>query len=455
MLLAMLLTIATGHNKSGCDTTLSRHLWLLFQVQQRKQTTKMEEIKTEPVDFVREFQEYLTQQTQHVNMISGSICGERETTEQFQAAAPRCEQTFLDPASVEVSLPAEDGSDTQVEGLERTCDGKYKCSYCSYANKGMARLIEHIRIHTGEKPHRCQLCPFASAYERHLEAHVRSHTGEKPYKCDLCAFRCSDRSNLSHHRRRRHKLLPTRVVRSPFSSKRMLSSLQKRTGSLGFGRRLLINLNPTSAVVPRSDYFNEFSHKVPQLNGREHKTPPKTDENESWSRISNGFRSSLDQLSLLAGHLSNANPDSRSPASPDRQSLKDEKPILAEQVRSDGMQTSPPKEESPTSGQKSSSFASGCGTETNATASSGSVSNSQASTPTPAASTPNEDGQNLLHRCKHCDIHFSDNIIYTIHMGCHGYEHPFQCNICGHMCMDKYNFACHFARGQHKIDASN
>lgn len=45
---------------------------------------KMEEIKTEPVDFVREFQEYLTQQTQHVNMISGSVCGEKESGEQFQ-----------------------------------------------------------------------------------------------------------------------------------------------------------------------------------------------------------------------------------------------------------------------------------------------------------------------------------------------------------------------------------
>lgn len=44
----------------------------------------------------------------------------------------------------------EDGSDVQMDGLERTCDGKYKCSYCSYANKGMARLIEHIRIHTGK-----------------------------------------------------------------------------------------------------------------------------------------------------------------------------------------------------------------------------------------------------------------------------------------------------------------
>ena len=45
----------------------------------------MEEIKTEPVDFVKEFQEYLTQQTQHVNMISGSVCGEKESAEAFPA----------------------------------------------------------------------------------------------------------------------------------------------------------------------------------------------------------------------------------------------------------------------------------------------------------------------------------------------------------------------------------
>ncbi|CAL8391407.1 unnamed protein product [Arctogadus glacialis] len=45
---------------------------------------------------------------------------------------------------------------------------------------------------------------------------------------------------------------------------------------------------------------------------------------------------------------------------------------------------------------------------------------------------------------------FPDNILYTIHMGCHGYENAFQCNICGHSCINKYDFACHFARGQHK-----
>ncbi|XP_029934257.1 zinc finger protein Pegasus-like [Myripristis murdjan] len=432
----------------------------MVQIDNARLTTedrKMDDIKSEPLDFVKEFQEYLTQQTQHVNMISGSVCGEKESGEPFQAVAAKSEQNGLDPPSVEVSLSLEDGAELQMDGLERTCDGKYKCSYCSYANKGMARLIEHIRIHTGEKPHRCQLCPFASAYERHLEAHMRSHTGEKPYKCDLCAFRCSDRSNLSHHRRRRHKLMPARGVRSPFSNKRMLSVLQKRTGSLGFGRRLLINFSPPSMVVPKSDYLNDLSRELHHhLNSSEYKNLTKAHESDSSSRGANGltFDNPLDQLSTLAGQLADLPPASQTPVSPDRESLKEEKPILIHQVSgapvavcTNGVQTSLPTKESPASDHRSYSPVPGVGFEHGSHTVSASTGNSQPSTPTPV---PTAQDQQQLHKCPHCDIHFSDNILYTIHMGCHGYEHPFQCNICGFLCTDKYDFACHFARGQHK-----
>ncbi|XP_061565371.1 zinc finger protein Pegasus-like [Cololabis saira] len=414
----------------------------------------MEEIKTEPVDFVKEFQEYLSQQTQHVNMISGSVCAEKGTTDQFHDDVPRCEQNGVEPPSVEVSLSFVDGSDVQMDGLERTCDGKYKCSYCSYTNKGMARLIEHTRIHTGEKPHRCQVCPFASAYERHLEAHMRSHTGEKPYKCDLCPFRCSDRSNLSHHRRRRHKLLPSRVVRAPFSNKRMLSTLQKRTTSLGFSRRLFLNLNPPSMVMPKCDYPGDLPHKIHQLHNREYENPPKVDENESRGRSTNGltFGNPLDQLSSL--QVADLHPEYCSPVSPDREFIQDVKPVIAQDdsrahnaACSNGLQTSSPEIEPSPSGGESFSPVPGFGLGTNANALPGSVSNSLPSPPTPV---PTPLDQQLSYKCQHCDIHFFDNILFTIHMGCHGYEHPFQCNICGHMCIDKYNFACHFARAQHK-----
>lgn len=51
-----------------------------FQLKERKKkkSTKMGEKKPEPLDFVKDFQEYLTQQTHHVNMISGSVSGDKE-----------------------------------------------------------------------------------------------------------------------------------------------------------------------------------------------------------------------------------------------------------------------------------------------------------------------------------------------------------------------------------------
>lgn len=39
----------------------------------------MGEEKPEPLDFVKDFQEYLSQQTQHVNMISGSVIGVKDS----------------------------------------------------------------------------------------------------------------------------------------------------------------------------------------------------------------------------------------------------------------------------------------------------------------------------------------------------------------------------------------
>lgn len=44
-------------------------------------------------------------------------------------------------ASIEVRL--------DTDGFERTRDGKFRCRFCNYASKGQARVIEHMRIHTG------------------------------------------------------------------------------------------------------------------------------------------------------------------------------------------------------------------------------------------------------------------------------------------------------------------
>ncbi|XP_056145886.1 zinc finger protein Helios [Lampris incognitus] len=52
-------------------------------------------------------------------------------------------------------------------------------------------------------------------------------------------------------------------------------------------------------------------------------------------------------------------------------------------------------------------------------------------------------------QCEHCQVLFLDHVMYTIHMGCHGYRDPLECNICGHRCKDRYEFSSHIVRGEH------
>lgn len=419
----------------------------------------MGEEKPDTLDFVKDFQEYLSQQTQHVNMISGSVTGVKEVDD----LQPDCSQNGMDHPSVDMSL--EDSSGILVDGFERTYDGKLKCRYCNYATRGTARLIEHIRIHTGEKPHRCHLCPFASAYERHLEAHMRSHTGEKPYKCELCNFRCSDRSNLSHHRRRRHKLLPMKGARS-LSHKKMLSVLQKKVSSLGYGRRLLINFSPPSMAAHKADNVNDYSHELPHLRQEAYNDQGGPGGGDGSSRDDHQeliMDNPLNQLSTLAGQLASlpSEVQTQAPMSPGAESVVDEKPFLiqpphpamapmAVSARAAHASSSSPVTPEPLPPPHSNcSPGAGPCSEHSGRTSTPSITNSQPSTPAPGLPPLHHDRQ-LLHRCQHCNIYFPDNILYTIHMGCHGYENPFQCNICGHRCRSKYDFACHFARGQHK-----
>ncbi|XP_078072587.1 zinc finger transcription factor Trps1 isoform X2 [Mustelus asterias] len=55
-----------------------------------------------------------------------------------------------------------------------------------------------------------------------------------------------------------------------------------------------------------------------------------------------------------------------------------------------------------------------------------------------------------LTKCVHCSILFMDEVMYALHMSCHGESGPFQCSICQHFCTDKYDFMTHIQRGLHR-----
>lgn len=56
----------------------------------------------------------------------------------------------------------------------------------------------------------------------------------------------------------------------------------------------------------------------------------------------------------------------------------------------------------------------------------------------------------LTNRCVHCGIYFIDEVMYALHMSCHGDKGPYQCSFCLHVCADRYDFTTHIQRGLHR-----
>uniref|UniRef100_A0A803SUZ0 IKAROS family zinc finger 1 n=1 Tax=Anolis carolinensis TaxID=28377 RepID=A0A803SUZ0_ANOCA len=56
-----------------------------------------------------------------------------------------------------------------------------------------------------------------------------------------------------------------------------------------------------------------------------------------------------------------------------------------------------------------------------------------------------------VYKCEHCRVLFLDHVMYTIHMGCHGFRDPFECNMCGYRSQDRYEFSSHITRGEHRF----
>ena len=51
--------------------------------------------------------------------------------------------------------------------------------------------------------------------------------------------------------------------------------------------------------------------------------------------------------------------------------------------------------------------------------------------------------------CRHCRIGFRDRVTYALHMGYHGFDAPFSCNMCGHRSADRVEFFVHIATAAH------
>ncbi|ODM87421.1 putative zinc finger protein [Orchesella cincta] len=93
--------------------------------------------------------------------------------------------------------------DMKVHQLVHTKKKEHKCPECPAAFGINYSLQHHIRsVHRKILPHKCPLCDKAFAIKSNLTSHFNVHSNEKPYKCEKCGAGFSQKCNMRKHLKR-------------------------------------------------------------------------------------------------------------------------------------------------------------------------------------------------------------------------------------------------------------
>ncbi|XP_067852857.1 zinc finger protein ZIC 1-like [Heptranchias perlo] len=119
---------------------------------------------------------------------------------QEQTSKNSCSKTFSNMHELVAHLTVE-----HIGGAEQITHVCYweNCPREGKAFKAKYKLINHVRVHTGEKPFPCPFpgCEKVFARSENLKIHKRTHTGEKPFKCEFegCDRRFANSSDRKKH----------------------------------------------------------------------------------------------------------------------------------------------------------------------------------------------------------------------------------------------------------------
>ena len=50
----------------------------------------------------------------------------------------------------------------------------YKCPYCPKETRSKSHFVDHIRVHTGERPFACTICGYAFTQKAHFRRHMKN-----------------------------------------------------------------------------------------------------------------------------------------------------------------------------------------------------------------------------------------------------------------------------------------
>ncbi|XP_070696881.1 DNA-binding protein Ikaros isoform X4 [Pempheris klunzingeri] len=374
----------------------------------------------------------------------------------------------------------------------------FQCSQCgaSFTQKG--NLLRHIKLHSGEKPFKCHLCSYACRRRDALTGHLRTHSVGKPHKCAYCGRSYKQRSSLEEHKERCHNYLQCMglqnsiytVVKEESNHNEQREDLSQ-TGS---DRALVLdrlanNVAKRKSTMPQkfvgdkrlSDLSYEGGageliqpHVIDQaINsaisylGAESLRPLVQTSPASSSDVGLGSMYGLHKQ-VPEGHtVTGHNLSAKDSAAENLLLLSNSKSASSEKDGSPSHSGQDSTDTESNNEDRPGGAAPGLIYLTNHITSG--VRNgvlplvkeeqqrqyeairASMEMASEGFKVVTGDGEQVrAFRCKHCRILFLDHVMYTIHMGCHGFRDPFECNLCGYRSQDRYEFSSHMTRGEHR-----